>query len=392
MRILEVAQWTFAPAAAAVFADLGADVLKIEHPVTGDPQRGLVTSGMTPSLNDVNLVMAQTNRGKRSLGLDLRDEQGMEILRLLIDRSDVFLTNFLGPARTKLGIDEHEVRERNPRIVYARATGQGPLGPAADRGGYDASSFWMHGGIASTLGTPGDLPPNQPPAFGDKAGAMNLAFGIASALYRRERTGLGSTVDVSLLSTALWQNSSALVYSAASGTDFRVQGRAVKNPLVHGYLTADGRTIGLVLLESDRYWPDLCRHLGRPDLVDDVRFRDSAARSRNAADCVAELTRIFASAPWAQWKVRLEGLDAPWSVAQHLTELSDDEQVRANDYLCTSDQGGTEVTLVPPPTRFDGESPVLTRAPEHGEHSEEVMLELGFSWEQIAKFKDAGVL
>lgn len=392
LRVLEVAQWTFAPAAAAVLADLGADVVKIEHPRTGDPQRALVTSGMTPTLGHVNLVMAQTNRGKRSMGLDLREEEGIQILHRLIDHSDVFLTNFLAPARVKLGIDVDDVRGRNPRIIYARATGQGAVGPDADQGGYDASSYWMRGGVAASLGVPGASPPRQPPAFGDKAAAMNLAFGIAAALYRRERTGAGSTVDVSLLSTAIWQNSSAIVYTEAGGTEFLVQSRGSMNPLASHYLTSDGRAIALVLLESDRYWADLCRHVGHPELIEDERFADSAARARNGKECAAELARIFGSASLDEWRRRFADFDAPWAAGQLFGELADDPQVQANGYLCRSDQGGVDVTLVPPPVRFDESTPVLSRAPEHAEHTEEVMLELGYSWEQITKFKDTGVL
>ncbi|WP_084550824.1 CaiB/BaiF CoA transferase family protein [Actinomadura rifamycini] len=393
VRVLEVAQWTFAPAAAAVLADFGASVIKIEDPVAGDPQRGLASSGVVPSFGGVNIVTAQTNRGKRSVGLNLRDPRGRGLLMELVDRADVFVTNFRGPARKRLGFDEDAVRARNPRIVYARATGQGPRGEDADRGGYDFTSYWMRGGIASALTAPdADRPLPQPPAFGDKAGAMNLAFGIAAALFRRERTGEGALVDVSLLGTALWQHSSAILYSWGLEREFPVQSGRSANPIARGYRTSDGRWIALMMIESDRWWPGLCRHVDRPDLVDDERFADAKARTANYDACVAELESVFAARALADWRRRFAGFEAPWEVLRTMRETADDPQVAANGYAVPVDHDGTEVRLMSAPVQFDERVPDLTRAPEHAEHSEQVLLELGYDWEAILALKDAAVL
>ena len=393
VRVLEVAQWTFAPAAAAVLADFGATVIKVEDPVTGDPQRALVSGGVVPAVNGVNVVTAQTNRGKRSLGLNLRDPRGQELLMELVDRSDVLVTNMRGPARARLGFAEDVVRARNPRIIYARGTGQGALGPDADRGGYDATSFWMRSGIASALtADDAERPLNQPPAFGDKAGAMNLAFGIAAALFRRERTGEGGVVDVSLLGSALWQNSSAVLYSWGLGREFPVAAGRSSNPIARAYRTADGRWISLMMIESDRWWPDLCTHLGREDLLADPRFADAAARSANQPECVAELESAFAGRSLADWEQVLAGLAGPWAVLRTMTETADDPQVRENGYAVPVDYDGTRIDLVGAPVRFDGATAPLGRAPEHAQHTEEVLLELGYDWDSILQLKDSGVV
>ena len=205
VRVIEVAQWWFVPAAGAVLADWGADVIKIEHPVTGDPQRGLVTSGLVPPTGGVNFMIEQPNRGKRSVGLDLAHRRGRELLCRLVETADVFLTNFLPAARRRLAIDVDDIRRVNPRIIYVRGHGQGPRGPDAEKGGYDAASFWCRGGIANALTPPGAAAPvMQRAAFGDSAGAMTVAGGVAAALFHRERSGEPSVVDVSLLGTAMW--------------------------------------------------------------------------------------------------------------------------------------------------------------------------------------------
>lgn len=392
VRVLEVAQWTFAPAAAAVLADFGASVIKIEDATSGDPQRGLASAGVVPMVGGVNVVTEQTNRGKRSVGLNLRDPRGRELLLELAERADVFVTNFRGPARSKLGFDEDTVRARNPRIVYARATGQGARGPDADRGGYDFTSYWMRSGIASAL-TAGDAdrPLPQPPAFGDKAGAMNLAFGIAAALFRRERTGHGAIVDVSLLGTALWQHSSAILHSWRLGHDFPTLTGRSANPIARSYRTADGRWIALMMIESDRWWPDLCHHLDRPDLVSEERFADAGARGAHYDDCVAELEKLFAARPLTYWERRFAGLSGPWAVLRSMVETANDPQVAENGYAVPVDHDGAEVRLVSAPVQFDEHVPPLGRAPEHAEHTEGVLLELGYGWDEITALKDAGV-
>jgi len=395
VRVLEVAAWTFVPAAGAVLADWGADVIKVEHPVSGDPQRGLITSGLLPGgAGGVNFMIEQPNRGKRSVAINLRTDAGRELLYKLAANSDVFLTNFLPDAREKLKIDVDDIRAHNPAIVYVRGTGQGVKGPDARKGGYDGASFWARGGIASAL-TPAGLPypVGQRPAFGDLAGGVTIAGAICAALLRRERTGVTSVVDVSLLGMAMWMLSPDVVASKLYGISLGGGGFSRKkspNPIVGTYKTKDERFIALIMLESDRYWADFCRHIGRPDLIDDPRFVDAAARFANGEECVTILDEVFASRTFEEWKEALATAEGVWAPVQTARELHDDPQAVVNGYLREVDPGtGKTFTLVANPVQFDETPPDLRPAPEHGQHTEEVLLELGLSWEDIAGLKES---
>ncbi|MBX6388499.1 MAG: CoA transferase [Frankia sp.] len=396
VRVVELAQWVFAPVAGALLADWGADVVRVERP-EGDPYRSLATQGIGTDSGGVNLSVAMANRGKRSIALDLRQERGRALLDELLATADVFITNFRPGALARLGLDADTLRARFPRLVYARGHGFGVRGPQADSPGYDGTAFWARGGLAHVL-TPAGLeyPVNQRGAMGDRNGAMALAFGIAAALLRRERTGTGSVVDVSLLATAMWTVASDVLAALAGG-----QPRSAPpgpgggpNPLAGVYRTKDGRHIQLVFLEADRYWRPLCDLIGRPDLAGDPRFTDLAARAANRDACVAELTAEFATRTFAEWKELLSRIDAPWAPVQAVEELLTDPQVLANDYLgeVAGTDGGPTYALPTGPVQIDERPPVLRRAPEHGEHTEQVLLELGHGWEEIAELKEAGVI
>lgn len=394
VRVVELAQWVFVPVAGALLADWGADVVRVEKP-GGDPYRALATQGIGTDSGGVNLSVALANRGKRSVAVDLQTEQGMEILHQLLATADVFLTNFRPGALARLGLGAEELTDRYPRLVYARGHGYGVRGPDADLPGYDASAFWARGGMAHVLTPPErDQPLNQRGALGDRNGAMALAFGISAALLKRSRTDIGSVVDVSLLGVAMWTLSSD-VLSALQGQQPRaVSGRAgYVNPLVGSYRTSDGRHVSLVFLESDRYWPDFCELIGRPELAEDPRFIDLAARRENGEACVAELEAEFAKRTLAEWKELLAQIDAPWAPVQAVEELLEDPQVLANDYIGeVSLDDGQSYSLPTVPVQFDEQPPALRRAPEHGEHTEAILDELGYDWDQIAELQASGVL
>ena len=397
VRVLEVASWTFVPAAGAVLADWGADVVKIEHPNTGDPQRGLITSGLVPGLNiDVNFMMEQPNRGKRSVGLDIASPGGLELLYRLAETSDVFLTNFLPPARKRLKIDVDDIRKRNPTIVYVRGTGQGPRGPEAERGGYDGASYWARGAVGDSLSPKdSDFPIAQTAAFGDLNGGMTIAGGISAALYKRQKTGEPSVVDVSLLAMAMWTMSPGVVASKILDIpSFRMGGGKGRspNPAVNTYRTKDGRFISLIMLESDRYWGDFCRHIGRQDLIADPRFADSAARGQNCVECIAILDEVFAQRDLQEWRGALATMEGVWAPYQSVRELHEDVQAKANGYLPEVTSGDRRFALVANPVQFDETPPSLRPGPEHGQHTEEVLLELGLSWDDIIQHKEAGAI
>jgi crotonobetainyl-CoA:carnitine CoA-transferase CaiB-like acyl-CoA transferase len=332
------------------------------------------------------------------LVLDIANPEGRELLYRMAERSDVFLTNFLPGARRRLEIDVEQIRRRNPDIVYVRGSGQGPQGPDAEKGGYDATAFWSRGGIANAL-TPPDLdyPVMQRAAFGDSIGAMTLAGGISAALLRRERTGQTSVVDVSLLGTAMWVMAPDVVASKlidpSKGGMPRFGRSQAPNPLANAYRTRDGRWLLLMMLQPDRYWDEFCQHVERPELADDERFRDGASRFRNRQACIAELDRVFARHGLAEWREKLATMEGPWAPMQTAEELHDDPQTIANGYLRPVEGGDKgRFKLVASPVQFDEVPPDFGPSPEMGQHTEEVLLEMGLEWEEILAHKEAGAI
>ncbi len=395
VRVVEVAQWWFVPSGGAVLADWGADVVKVEHPVTGDPQRGLVTSGFFPPTGGVNFMMEQSNRGKRSVGVDLANPRGRDVLMKLVSTADVFLTNFLPAARRKLRIDVDDIRKVNPKIVYARGHGHGVRGPDVEKGGYDAASFWSRGGIGHALTPPGlDRPIMQRAAFGDSAGGMTTAGGIAAALFHRERTGEPSVVDVSLLGTAMWILAPDIVLAKFTDQEMPLFPRTqAPNPIVNSYRTKDERWLFLNMLQPDRFWADFCTHIGRPDMITDARFESGMARFQNREACVAELDAVFASRTLAEWREALATVEGVWAPMQTAKEVGQDAQALANGYLAEVDRGdGTTFTLVASPVQFDEAPPRLRPGPDMGQHTEEVLLAAGYTWEELASLKEAGAI
>jgi crotonobetainyl-CoA:carnitine CoA-transferase CaiB-like acyl-CoA transferase len=395
IRVVELAAWTFVPAAGAVLADWGADVIKIEHPETGDPQRGLINSGLLPGARGVNHFVEQPNRGKRSIGLDTSSPEGRELLMKLIETADVFLTNLLPDSRRRMGIDVDQVRTRNPKIIYARGHGYGAKGEEATRGGYDLAAYWARGGIGMGYATDdGSYPPLQLPAFGDVYGGLTIAAGIAGALVKRDRTGEPSIVDVSLLSAAVWQLGPDIVASGVTGQDRpKFQLEEMPNPGVNLYKTRDGRFVAFVLLQADRFWADFCTRLGRPDLISDERFVTAPVRFENRKECIAELRAIFAAQDLAHWERSFAGFEGVWDVMRTAREIHDDPQVIANGYLPrTTDTNGNEFALAGSPVQFD-ETPLSLRcAPGHGEHTDAILAELGYDEDQIIDFKIKSVV
>jgi crotonobetainyl-CoA:carnitine CoA-transferase CaiB-like acyl-CoA transferase len=392
IRVLEVASWTFVPAAGAVLADWGADVLKIEHPNMPDPQRALMIAGLGGATAGApNFMMQQTNRGKRSLAIDMRQPGGRDVLYRLVKTADVFLTNWLPDARQKLEIDVEHVRARNPNIVYVRGTGQGTRGPDALRGGYDGTSYWSRAGLSDALTPPGiDWPIAATAAIGDLPGGMTIAGGIAAALFHRERTGVAPIVDVSLLATGMWVMSPGIVVTKQTGmAEMPQPGRyESSNPISITYRTKDGRFVKLSMFESDKFFADLCQHLGRDDIADDPRFADHASRAANSEACVRALDDAFGSYTLAELHERFDTLKGAWAPVQKVSDLHHDPQAIANGYLQEAPLGvdSESITLVTNPVQFDEEPSTFERGcPTHGEHTTEILLELGLTWEEIGE-------
>ena len=396
VKVVEVAIFVFVPSAGAVLADWGADVVKVEQPVVGDPTRGLEVAGVHPGSGGFTFQYDIANRGKRSITIDLTTDQGRDLFYEILADSDVLLTNLLEDSRRKLGIDVDDVRARAPHIIYGRGSGYGFRGPEAAKGGYDSLAFWGRTGIASAV-APRDAREVEisPPALGDVTSGAILAGGIAAALYQKSRTGTGAVVDISLMSAGMWALQAGIVASRQLGRpELRWLPREqANNPLVNNYRTFDDRFISLCMLQSWKYWTELCVALGVPEIATDERFLTAELRSANSQDLVALLDELFASEALDHWVAALQKQEGQWDVLRQAGELHDDPQSRANGYIQTVDYGGgREIALVSAPVQFDGRPGRMGPAPELGAHTETFLLERGVTWDRIELLKSQGAI
>jgi crotonobetainyl-CoA:carnitine CoA-transferase CaiB-like acyl-CoA transferase len=397
VKVVELSMYAFAPSAAAVLADWGADVVKVVPPTVADPMMGTPIARLPERDVGVEFMWEIMNRGKRCIGLDVSHADGQQVLHDLVAGADVFVTNLLPDARRRFRVDTDDLFAVNGRLVYARATGHGDKGDERDRGGYDVTDFWARTGVghaASQVST--EFVPLLGPAFGDLTSGAFLAGGIAAALFRRERAGRGAVVDVSLLSSGMWVLSPGVVGSLLYDIDTipRFRHAEAPNPLVAVYTTRDGRQLYLGGIQTEGHFENFCEVVDRRDLLDDPRFATGSARLAHAAECVVVLDEIFGRRTLAEWTQQLTKLTTPWMVVQTAAEASRDPQVVANDMVVDVAVDGARRTfpLVASPAQFDGLPPTLTRAPEHGQHTEEVLEELGRSWDEIAELKQRGAV
>jgi crotonobetainyl-CoA:carnitine CoA-transferase CaiB-like acyl-CoA transferase len=400
IRVLEVAQFTFVPAAGAILADWGADVIKVEHPFRGDTQRGFLNMGGIQVNPDRHPLMEHPNRGKRSVGIDVSTPGGQEVIYELAKTSDVFLTNYLPAQRQKNKFDVEHIRAANPNIVYARGSAYGDKGVERDVGGYDGTAFWTRSGVGHAL-TPAELGGalgQGIPAFGDSIGGMFIAGGISAALLHRERTGEAVELDVSLLSTAWWAAGASVTQGMETGETMRspMPGSMAPsvNPFMANYLTSDGGTINLCIISPTGLIRDTFEHLGIPELADDPRFSEVLPLIQNANAAGELIRKAFAAKPFEYWREHLKTLKGQWAPFQSLIDLAEDEQAIANDMIAEVEvvSGGAPFRVVRGPVQFNHEPLETTRAPQASEHTEIVLMELGMDWDHIAELKDSGAI
>lgn len=400
VRVVEVAQYTYVPAAGAVLADWGADVIKVEHAVTGDGQRGFAYLGQVAAGGRFAPLMEHPNRGKRSIGLALEHPGALEALYDLVRGADVFVTNFLPDARARLKIDVEHIRAVNPKVIYVRGTALGARGPEADKGGYDQPTFWGRSGgamglsmpqIDGLLGMPG-------PAYGDSIGAMTIAGGISAALFAREKTGEPSIVDVSLLSAGAWANALAIDLSLVTGKPWAPNppehaGGSVRNPLIGFFRTSDGRYLNLNMMQPGKYWPQVAAIYGRPEWADDPRFDAADKLMDNAAEGAALLGAEIAARTFEENVALLSAIDGQWAPVQDSVQAGQDPQLRANGYIAeVIDIDGNTRELVTAPVQFDESPATLRRAPDFAEHTEELLREIGRDDAEILKLRIEGAV
>jgi crotonobetainyl-CoA:carnitine CoA-transferase CaiB-like acyl-CoA transferase len=394
VRVVELASWTYVPSAGVALSDWGADVIKVEGVSTGDPGRALVIGGFTreAARADVDFILELSNRGKRSIGIDIKTDTGRKLFGRLLASADVFLTNWLPTALERASLTVEDIRSFNPNIIIARGTGLGVRGPDRGRGGFDAATYLARGGVAYTLTPFGtENPAVQGPAFGDLQGGATLAGGVCAALFHRERTGEPSIVDSSLLAQAMWAIAPSISVADLFGIDGipgAPPGLAI-NPLVARYKTKDDRWIQLVFLQPDKFWGAFCERMDLAELADDQRFVPSSNLIANASEAAAIFAEAFAGHDIAHWRKVLEDEPGVWGVLATPLETLNDPQVEPNGYVITNvDDHGEEYRIVAAPVQFNETPPGPTRAPEHGQHTEEILLELDVDWDAIAQAKD----
>ena len=388
IRILDLTLWQQGPYASAMLADLGADVIKIEAPGSPDPGRRFL---FHPEL-ELSIYFQAHNRGKRSLALDLKKPQGKDVFFRLAERSDVFLNNLRLGALKRLGLTYEALKAVNPRIICAHASAWGSQGPDADLGSFDMLAQ-ARAGIMSINGEPDDPPLPVPVPIADQVGAMIAAYGIMAALFHRERTGEGQELEVSLLGTQLaLQCFNVATYNLTRRLPRR-RPRGRFAPLWNVYRGADGKYVALAMPE-ERWWPGTCRALGQPELEQDARFDTAAKRHQNAQDLVDHLDSVIAQRPAGEWVQRFQAEGLMAGPVQDYEDLARDPQIAANAYLEDMEwpghspirMPGSGVLLSRTPSRIRGMAPAL------GAHTREVLLENGFSREEIHRLEAEGVV
>lgn len=387
IKVVDVSQVAAVPMAARLLADFGADVIKVENPATGDFFRGY-----SPG------VWENFNRNKRGMTLDLSLELGQAVLYRLVEEADVFLTNMRPFELKKFNLGYDTLSRLNPGLIYCALTGYGKKGPEKDSPAYDHTAYWARAGIPYRIPAPQMPLSVGPGAFGDNVAALGLAYGVMTALFMRQKTGEGQEVDLSLFHTSVYQLSFSMASALFAGPDYRELKYNSRddfpNALTLPYQTKDGKWLLILVLHPDRYWAGFCRAIERKDLEHDPRFETLELKTENHADLMHILDEVFLSKTLAEWKPRLDEAGLPWAPFQNLAEVINDPQARANDFFVSYDHPAHgRIELVANPVKLS-QSPETIRmaAPEFSQHTEEVLLEHGYTWEDIEKFKQQRII
>jgi crotonobetainyl-CoA:carnitine CoA-transferase CaiB-like acyl-CoA transferase len=392
LKVVDLASFIAGPGAATVLSDFGAEVIKVEPPGSGDPHRNTYKIPPQPHSKD-NYAWHLDNRNKRGMALDLKSPHAREIVERLVKWADVLVINFPHSVRKRLKLTYEDVAPWNSRLIYADISGYGDEGPEAELPGFDITAYWARSGLLALTRDAGAPPTLPVSGSGDHVTAIGLYGAIVTGLYRRERTGKGSHVTTSLIAEGVWSCGMSLQAALCGAQFFPLHDR--KNPpnaIFNVYQTSDDRWFLIVVQAKD--WPALATGIGRPELLLDARFADDATRGANAARLAEILDEVFTSQPLVYWREVLDHAHITYGVVRTPSEAIDDPQLLANDVIVPLEGAGEhlKLTVSSPLKVHDVPKVAARRAPELGEHNEEVLKQLGFNAEEIDSFRASGAI
>jgi formyl-CoA transferase len=391
LRVVDLASFIAGPGAATMLADFGAEVIKVEPPGSGDPHRHTYKVPPQAQSNE-NYAWHLDNRNKRGMAVDLKSPQASEILERLVKWADVLVVNFPHPVRKRLKLTYEDVAPWNPRLIYADVTGYGDNGPDADLPGFDLTAYWARSGLLALTRDAGAPPTLPVPASGDHATATGLYGAIVTGLYRRERTGKGSYVTTSLIAQGAWSCSMSVSAALCGAKFYPLHDR--KNPpnaIFNVYRSSDDQWFLIIVQDKD--WPALATGIGHAELLTDDRFTDKA-RAANSAQLAEILDKVFLSQPWAHWRDALNHARITFGLVRNPVDTVTDPQLLENDIIVPLEGAGEKLkfTVSSPLKVHDVQKMPARRAPELGEHNDELLKELGFTQNDIVGFRSSGTI
>ena len=399
IRVIDMGHVVAVPAACATLADWGAEVIKIE-PLTGEMARGVGTSyrmvdGKVVPIDEseVPWVFQYLNRNKKGLALNLRTDPGRDVLYKLIEKTDIFLTNYEASTLTKLKADYETLIRFNPALIYGILTGYGTVGPDKDERGFDYSAGWARSGAMHMIGEPGSVPPPQRGGMMDMVTGGHIVGGVMASILHRNKTGNGQKLEFSLYHASVWTMAHD-IHSALAGEPNPKHDRTKpRNPLFNSYRTKDDKWFWLAMLQPDPSWPDFCRAIDRPELEEDPRFNSLPARWENSEELVRIIDDILISKTREEWERIFRENNVIYGRVASLEDVLTDPQAIANDFFVDLHHPDTDMKVLSPPVKFcQNPASVRAPAPEVGQHSEEILLDLGYSWDDITQLKDQQVI
>ncbi len=393
VKVVEVSTWMAAPCAAAVMADLGADVIKVES-LTGDAARGMIRPPKVPAgMPNLDYSFQVDNRGKRSIAIAINQPQGADLVRRLVEGADVFLCNLLHHRQRRYGLDAATLLQLNPALVHATLTGFGPDGPDTERPGYDVTVFFGRGGVTHSLTEPGGTAPHPRPAQGDHAAGMALVAAVLAALRLAEHSGEGQVVDVTLLGMAAWTMASDLSAPLVDGRQPTIRDRHhMVSPLANRFRCADERWIVLNMPEL-HWWPRFCEAMGRPEWVVEPRFETVKSRFDHMTELIDLIDGQFATKTLAEWGRIFDERGLIWGPAATVAELAADPQAEAAGlYPEIHHPDGTFRTVAAPFRIAHADVRPRGPAPDVGQHTRRILEAAGLRPEEIEALGKQGVV